>query len=144
MAIRVDELLKVLGDFIVLLLSLIVIVPFSLFLFIIVIYLLPVLTSVTIVNQSGEPIALIQIHDMAFKETVKNLNPGEEDKIVMEAPCFPLEDTYYGVDVEWVSGRKIKRVIDGCSAISSNNADMIITKNNIEFLETRPPWYPPD
>ena len=100
---------------------------------------LPILIHVTIVNQSGESIALIQIHDVAFKETVKNLNPGEEDKIVMEAHCFPLEDTYYDVDVEWVSGRKIQSAVDICSAIFSKYADMIITENGTEFLETKPP-----
>ena len=139
MANRVYEFFKVLFVFAVLALSLIVIIPFILFLSLFILFSLPDLITVTIVNQTSESIALIQIHDMAFKETVRNLNPGEEAEIVMETHCIPTDETYYDVDVEWVSGRKIQRVIGGCSVILSDYADMIITENNIKFLETKSP-----
>ena len=96
----------------------------------------------TIVNQSNESIALIEVADQGIgRNTVKNLNHGEETEMMMAVPFFILPDHRdYAVDVEWVSGRKIQDAFHYCSTLETDvDTDMIITENSIEFLETKPP-----
>lgn len=89
--------------------------------------------TVTIINQSEETAVLLQVQVHENIQTVKNLKHGEE----AEMQFLVKFDTSYHVDVELISGRKIKKDV-GYLAYGLNVTDIItIAKTDIVFA-TKP------
>ena len=101
-------------------------------------YVLPYMgdgrASVTIVNQAEETAVLLQVQVHENIQTANNLKHGE----AAEMQFLVKFDTSYYVDVEFISGRKIKKDV-GYLTYGLNVTDVItITKTDIVFTTKEP------
>ena len=85
--------------------------------------------TLTIVNQSNEIIALIQVTVNENTQTVKGLEQDEE----VEMQFFVKRDTGYNLGVEFLSGKEVTKKLGYVSYGFDVTDKITITKGGIKF-----------
>ncbi len=87
------------------------------------------IATLTIVNQSEDTVVLVRVTVNENIQTVKDLQHGEE----AEMQFLVKRDADYHIEIEFLTGRKIKKEV-GYLTYGLNTDDIItITRTGIEF-----------